>query len=396
MNERADRKHRPQRPGRTARELRILFAVADALNSAADERQAVEQGLALAAELLGLRSGWVWLLDPESGRFYNAAALNLPPYLREPVRMTGEPCWCLGRFLRGDMPASNVPLIQCSRLDPAVQARDEVASGGLCCHASIPLTARGRGLGLLNVAAPAFRELDAAELRLLTTIGQQVGAAVERARLSAASARLERAEERARLARELHDTLAQGLTAIALHLESGLAHLEADPAGARARLERALAATRDNLADARRSVLELRGTSLAGRPLGEALDALSRAFTSETGIRVAGRRDPPPTLAPSAEAELYRIAQEALTNVRRHAAATAVRLDLVRRPGAVRLTVRDNGAGFDPRIATAGVGLVGMRERARLLGGRLRLHSRPGKGTVVTVDIPGGDGGSPP
>jgi two-component system NarL family sensor kinase len=373
------------------RDLRILNRVAEALNSAPDVQQALEKTLALVAELLGLRTGWVWLLDPESGQFYNAAARNLPPYLQEPVRMTGAPCWCMAEFREGQLTASNIHLIHCSRLYPAVKAGDTDAAGGLCCHASIPLSFGEKPLGIMNVTGPAWRELSPEELRLLSTIAYQVGIAVERARLAEDGARLARAEERARIAREIHDTLAQGLTAIALHLEGARDCMERDPALARERLERALATTRENLEEARRSVLDLRGAPLEGKPLEEALRALGRSLTSETGVRVylSVEGDAARRLSRTMEAELFRIAQEALNNVRRHAGAAGVRVSLKRRGEGVRMVIRDDGEGFEGRrIPEAGQGIVGMRERARLLGGRLRLESRPGRGTTLTVEAP--------
>jgi two-component system NarL family sensor kinase len=226
-------------------------------------------------------------------------------------------------------------------------------------------------------------------LRLLSTIAYQVGIAVERGRLAAESARLARAEERARLAREIHDTLAQGLTAIGLDLEGALRHLDENPERARERLERALATTRESLEEARRSVLDLRSAPLAGRPLAEALAALARSFTSETGVRVAERVSRDLDLPLRMEAELYRIAQEALANVRRHARATEVEITLRATQAEAVLAIRDNGIGFEPhREPAEHHGIVGMRERARLLGGRLRVESRPGKGTRIAARVP--------
>src|SRR5262249_38322240 len=115
------------------RELQLLGRVAEALNSAADVEQALEQTLALVAELLGLETGWVWLRAPETDRFYSAAARSLPPYLQEPVRMTGEPCWCIESFRAGRLTPANIRLIQCSQLYAAVAANDTTATRGLCC-----------------------------------------------------------------------------------------------------------------------------------------------------------------------------------------------------------------------------------------------------------------------
>jgi two-component system NarL family sensor kinase len=180
-----------------------------------------------------------------------------------------------------------------------------------------------------------------------------------------------------------------------------LRHLEVSPERARERLERALATTRANLDEARRSVQDLRAAALAGRPLAEALAALGRAFSSETGIQVhvRGADD---TLSLRVEAELYRIAQEALANIQQHARATMVEISLRSTPKSIFLTVVDDGVGLEdaapassPANASDGDGhtpghhgLVGMRERARLLGGRIRVTSRAGHGTRVSVRVP--------
>ncbi len=412
------------RPAERADELGILYAVAEALNSAADVRQALERTLELVAGLLGLRTGWVWLLDSETSQFYSAAAQNLPPYLQEPVRMAGSWCECIQAFRDGDLTPRNVDVIECSRLLPAVRRRENALTQGLRYHATIPLTFQDRPLGIMNVTGPSWRRLSTDELRLLSTIAYQVGIAVERGRLAAESTQLARAEERARLAREIHDTLAQGLTAIGLHIEGALRALDHDTGRARERLERALATARDSLEDARRSVQDLRAAPPGGRPLGEALAALARTFTSDTGVRVHVRVIGSPTrkrrtphvgggagdasadgddrealrLPLRVEAELYRIAQEALTNAGKHAHAHEVEVTLRHTPTTLRLTVHDDGRGLPPGVAGAaallgedaghGHGIRGMRERARLLGGNLRIAGRPGRGTTVVATVP--------
>ena len=368
----------------------MLASIAEALNSAPDVERALERTLAMVADLLGLRTGWVWLIDPESGRWYNAAAQNLPPYLRKPVRMAGRSCWCIESFREGELTPKNIDVIECSRLRPAVRERATELTRGLAYHASIPLYFQDRPLGIMNVTGPAWRRLTAEELRLLSTIGYQVGIAIERARLAERSARLARAEERTRLAREIHDTLAQSLTAITLQLEGAARAVDANPERAKARVGRALEVARAGLDEARRSVLNLRAAPGGGTPLPEALAALGRAMAAETGVRVhvrtAGGRPVPQAL----EAELFRIGQEALTNVRRHANATEAAVTLSSTSRGVRLSIHDDGKGFAPREVPAGrLGLVGMRERAELLGGRFLVSSSPRRGTTVTVAVPG-------
>ena len=372
-----------------ARRLGILNAIAEALNSSPDVQRALERTLALVADLLGLRTGWVWLLDPETDQFYSAAARELPPYLQEPVRMTGSHCWCIGAFREGELTSENIDVMECSRLRPAVRGKAAELTSGLRYHASIPLYFGEKRLGIMNLTGPAWRKLTRQELRLLSTIGYQVGVAIERARLAEESIRLARAEERARIAREIHDTLAQDLTAIGLHIEGALPHLTGDPERARQRLERALATTREALEEARRSVLDLRTGPPAGKPLAEALGALARSVTSETGVRVYVRAGGSQTLPLRVEAELFRIAREALANVRTHTRAKSVEIRLRADGRTVRLSVHDDGVGFDPRVRREGHhGLAGMRERARLLGGRLRIESRAGHGTTVSASAP--------
>jgi two-component system NarL family sensor kinase len=375
------------------RELGILNAVSEALNSSPDVRQALERTLSLVAELLGLHTGWVWLLDQDTNRFYDAAEREMPPYLQERVRMAGRRrCWCIDDFRDGDLTPTNIDVMECSRLQPAFRGKSAALAAGLRYHASIPLYFQDKPLGIMNVTGPEWRKLTSDELRLLSTIASQVGIAIERARLAENATRLARAEERTRIAREIHDTLAQGLTAIALNIEGAMRMLETRPDQARERLGRALAMARENLEEARRSVLDLRTSSqLEGKPLAEALAGLARSFTSDTGVPVRLQAVHTERLPLRMESELFRIAQEALTNVRKHAHAHEVELALRRRGSTISLSVRDDGNGFSHGVRSAGPechGLVGMRERAKLLGGRLEISSASGKGTRVTARVP--------
>ncbi|HEX6160350.1 MAG TPA: GAF domain-containing sensor histidine kinase [Thermoanaerobaculia bacterium] len=350
-------------------ELEILAAIAEALNSAVNVQTALERTLALIAELLGLGTGWVWLVDPETGHIYSAAARNLPPALREPVRMTGSSCWCIEQFRDGELLPRNVDVMGCSRLRAA-----QSGTGGMAHHASVPLFFQDKPLGILNITAPNLRRLDARELRLLSMIGMQLGVAIERARLAEESAVHARADERTRLAREIHDQLAQSLTAIALQIESG-------------QLDAALETTRATLDEARRSVMNLRAEPLAGRPLAQALAGLVREFTSSSGIRVSLDASDDCALPLAAEVELYRIAEQALANVRQHARAKSVRVTLACTKRAATLTVEDDGRGFNlRRVPDDRHGLRGMRERARLAGGSLRIVSGA-SGTKITAKV---------
>jgi two-component system NarL family sensor kinase len=201
-------------------ELATLTALAQALSGPANLTDSLEAALTTVADVLGLETGWVWLLD-ESGEPRLAAARALPEALRDhPDAMHGD-CYCLKTFGAGDLRrASNVNVVWCSRL--AVLNADDSADdiGRLQCHASVPLIVDDRRLGMLNVASRDWRVLTEAELSLLTTAGALVSLAVERSRLETVSARAIAAEERNKLAREIHDTIAQGLAAVTMQLET--------------------------------------------------------------------------------------------------------------------------------------------------------------------------------
>jgi len=299
------------------------------------------------------------------------------------------PCYCLNTYRAGDLRgAANVNVVRCSRLAQLVEGNND-----LQCHASIPLYADDRKLGILNVASRDWRELSPDELDLLYTVGALVSLAVERTRLAAQSVELAAVEERNRLAREIHDTLAQSLAAISMQLET--ADALAEPKGD-ARLagavRRALGLTRATLDEARRSVMDLRAAPLDGRSLIDALRALGDELSDATGepmqLSVTWEGEER-ALPPAVEIGLYRIAREALSNVVRHARATTATVRLRREVGRIRMRIEDDGVGFNPAGTPPDrFGLIGMSERARLLGGSLHVESAPHEGTVIDVDVP--------
>jgi two-component system, NarL family, sensor kinase len=390
MNDREQESHSLQR---RSYELSILNDVARALNASVDLPTLLARALEKVTELLGLSTGWVLLFDETSGEPYLAAAQNLPPGLVEEPKLLAGWCYCLESFQDGELDGpENVEVIYCSRLRKLALDRSKTA--GLQYHASIPLevSADEGGLvrlGMLNVAGPAWRELDPDELNLLRTIGDVLGVAIERARLHARRLESAQTEERNRLAREIHDTLAQDLSAIAFQLEAAEALLaqRAEPERVRRSVSAALDLARKGLEETRRSVLDLRAAPLEGRTLPAALAALAEGAEIPAVTFEAEGADV--RLPPAVEVGLYRIAQEALQNALRHAAAARIRIRLETLPDRVRLTIQDEGRGFAMEgTAASRFGLVGMRERAHLLGGSFRIESSPGAGTRVTVEVP--------
>jgi signal transduction histidine kinase len=198
--------------------------------------------------------------------------------------------------------------------------------------------------------------------------------------------------ERSRLAREIHDTLAQGFAGIVTQLQA--AEQASDDATRRRHADAALALAREGLAEARRSVQALRPIALDALGLRDAVAAAARRWAERTGIPVevhaTGESRPLPT---DAEVALLRAAQEALANVERHAEAHRVALTLRYTARGVRLEVLDDGRGFDPAAprradAAGGYGLVAMRERIEALAGDLVVESAPGRGTAIRIEVP--------
>jgi signal transduction histidine kinase len=196
--------------------------------------------------------------------------------------------------------------------------------------------------------------------------------------------------ERQRLAGEIHDTLAQGLTSIVMLLQAAETEVGSDPREARRHVGLATQTAREGLAEARAMVAALTPTHLDAGHLHEALGRLTDRIRAELGIgarfEVCGEARP---LSATAEVVLLRASQEALANVRKHARARDVRMVLSYGEQAVRLDVRDDGTGFDPDRVNGGYGLRGMRSRIVQVGGSLLVRAKPGEGTLLSVEVPG-------
>ena len=204
-------------------------------------------------------------------------------------------------------------------------------------------------------------------------------------------------EERQRLAREIHDTLAQGFTSIVMHLEATDGTLDSNPMTAKGHVDQAHSTARESLAEARRLVWALRPEALERSSLPEALQRAAEGWSEETGIPASAVITGAPwSLHPEVEVTLLRAGQEALANVRKHAQASQVTVTLSYLEEVIVLDVQDDGIGFDPLHANgasnsdggSGFGLVAMRERAEQLGGTMVIESDQGQSTTLVVEIP--------
>lgn len=200
-------------------------------------------------------------------------------------------------------------------------------------------------------------------------------------------------EERQRVAREMHDTLAQSFSGLGFQLEALAAGLPADAPSSRQQLETAKQMVRHGQEEFRRSLMNLRAGELERGSLATALPELARQITAGTGIALHFEtQGTPRSLPESVEANLLRIAQECVNNAVRHARPRCITIELAYEATSVRLCVTDDGSGFDPeRAAQSGTGhfgLRGIRERAEQIRGNVELHSRPDEGTKVSVNAP--------
>jgi signal transduction histidine kinase len=265
---------------------------------------------------------------------------------------------------------------------------------GLRSGLFVPMLVGERAIGVIAAhnhrgADPRFSEDD---LRLAETFAARASVAVDLAdRVARDSLRLVVAGqelERTRLARELHDETGQALTSILL----GLRRVEdaEDHESARAAARELRPQIVDTLQNVRRLAVELRPTALDDFGLVPALERLTESFAEASGIVVdleasTGEERMPTEI----ETALYRIVQEALTNVAKHASASHVSVVVSRRDGAVTALVEDDGRGFGATGGRAeGLGLVGMKERVGLLGGRLAVESTEGSGTTIVAEVP--------
>ena len=265
---------------------------------------------------------------------------------------------------------------------------------GLRSGLFVPMIVADRPIGVIAAhnklgPDPRFTEED---LRLTETFGARAAVAVDLADRVARDALRRVVEgqelERRRLARELHDETGQALTSILL----GLKHVEeaGSPESARAAAAELREQIVDTLQNVRRLAVELRPSALDDFGLAPALERLAEAFGEQSGIAVDIQTNlDSQRLAPEVETALYRIVQEALTNVAKHAEATRVSIVVTRRENSVTAVIEDDGQGFGAGGGTGdGLGLVGMKERVGLLGGRLALESTEGAGTTVVAEVP--------
>lgn len=351
------------------RELQVLLDVTAAANRSLDLKETLATTLDLIVALVGASRAGVMLLDEPTG--------ELIPYSLRPVR---------------DVASDDLEkmLSTCrSVLDDgaALYIAPDPEEGLLEPGALIPLESRGDRLGVLVIVGSQGGAFSTAQLALFQSIADQLGVAVENARLFARSEQAAVAAERNRLARDLHDAVTQTLFSSSMIADVLPKIWERNPDEGRRRLEELRQLTRGALSEMRTLLVELRPAALADTDLGDLLEHQVNAFIARTRLQVRFERSVSHNPPVEVKEAFYRIAQEAFNNIARHAEAAQVRVRLDGEPGKMDLTIQDDGVGFDAQtLEHEGLGLGIMRERARSISARLEVVSRPGRGTRLHLN----------
>lgn len=255
---------------------------------------------------------------------------------------------------------------------------------------SVPIKLGTEMLGVLDVQSEEINAFDEIDIFTVQTIGDQLAVAIQNARYYLETRELAVITERNRLAREIHDTLAQGFTGIILQLEAAEQTMGIDNSSSQEHLDSAKRLAKESLNEARRSVWALRPQLLENLTFIDALRKEAESFGSDNNIKVTiDTSIEKQNINPDAENALLRIFQEALNNIRKHASANNIEVRLTNDEDNYILSVSDDGIGFDSsEDISKGFGLISMRERAKLLGGSFEISSEKGLGTRVVVKIP--------
>ena len=371
-----------------------LSRTLDALAMESDPDRLVEHVLRTIVRQLDANSTGVWLRNQttdlldfefalENGKFLaksDAALAKISSSLKI------EDVWLWPEVFRTGKPG----VIEDIREGPTFPWRDHVLALGVVTILVVPMLVAGQVEGVIGIRFTQKRSFRAEETELAQALGHQAMLACQLRRLSRHSRHAAVAAERNRMARDIHDTLAQGFTGVIVQLE---AVEEAMSHGlvpkATEFLHRAGALARESLQEARRSVQALRPRTLEENDLCEALRSLIRKMTFGSNVQtkfdVVGQQ---PELPEEWEENLLRIGQEVLTNVLRHAHAAHFHARLGFEDRKVRLVLADDGHGFEPARRHDGFGLRGIRERVAAMGGQLSIQSAKGKGTTISIVLP--------
>jgi len=377
-----------ERVASRTQELATLNAVAAVVSQSLNLERILDDALGKIIAELGFEAGVAFIFTERDGRDGELRLVTSRNLSSDVLATLGTRApEVLEQRLRGlGGQARALPLDRLVSTDLAAS----LGSAGWQSAVQIPLTAKGTVFGALVLFAAQTLDLTPEQLTSLSALGNQIGMAVDNARLYAQAEESAATMERNRLARDLHDAVSQTLFSASLIAEVLPRVYERDPEQGRQMLEELRQLTRGALAEMRTLLLELRPAALAEANLPDLLRQLGEAVAGRSRIPIDVQVDTSLDIPAEVSVAMYRIAQEALNNVAKHSEAERgeVRLRDLRDDGrsALELVVEDDGIGFDAQAARSGrLGLGIMTERAEAIGARLQVDPRPGEGTRVGV-----------
>jgi two-component system nitrate/nitrite sensor histidine kinase NarX len=369
------------------RELATLYEISRLLNEPASVEETCRGFLKKLMTITGASAGAVRLTD--------AASKHVHLYLHEgldPGFVAEERCLAMGECLCGEAAQTARPVIHVISPARPANVMYKCQKFGYRTVSVFTIRVKRQLLGIFNLYFKEPREFNAAERQMLEALGQHLGVAIENQRLVSRDKELAVTEERNLLAQELHDSIAQSLAFLNLEvqmLDQSLA--QGNLREARQELVQIREGIQESYDDVRELLVHFR-TRLQQADLETGIRVALQRFEGQTGIRTRFETSGTTvSLAPEVQPQVLHIVQEALSNVRKHARASEVAVEVVR-DGGYLFSVRDNGRGFDTTTlaerADTHVGLRIMRERAHRIGGRLEVRSQPEQGTEVTLSLP--------
>jgi PAS domain S-box-containing protein len=366
---------------RRLRELEALYEADETLHRSLRLQDVLQALVDLATDILDADKTTVLVWDARHERLIPGATRGFRP--ESVARMSHA----LGEGITGRVALTRQPIaVQHVPSDPRV-AHHVTDPEGIRSLLHVPIQVDGQVFGVFGVNYCHERTFTGAEERLLLALAQRAAVAIANARQYQQAQYTATVDERQRLARELHDAVTQTLFAAGLNAQALPRLWAADPAAGQRCVEELQRLTWGALAEMRTVLVELRPSAMTEMDLGDLLQQLAQAATARTPVlevevSIEGQRK----LPPEAQVAFYRVAQEALNNIVKHADARHVEVRLVRRPDGVELTVKDDGHGFDPLPIPAGhLGLGIMRERVESIGGLFTIESGPAQGTRLRV-----------
>jgi signal transduction histidine kinase len=369
---------------RRTQELEALYRADEELLRKLSLDQVLQALVDVAADILQADKSSIMVWDAQREKLVVGAACGFSAETMKNM------VFDLGEGIVGQVATSGQPsAVEDSRGVPGVASRITQPEA-IRAFMHVPVKIDGHIFGVFNVSYLQPRRFGEEELRLFTALGQRAALAIQNAQLYEQSQQAAVWQERQRLARELHDAVTQTLFSASIIAEVVPRLWERDPEMARQRLDELRELTRGALAEMRTLLMELRPSAIAEAELNDLLRQLASAFTGRARIPVELNANADCPLPPDVKVALYRIAQEALNNVAKHARASRVTMELdCREDQELRLSISDDGRGFEPGGAPSDrLGLGIMRERATAIDAALDIKSHPDEGTQILVIWP--------